>query len=274
MARLSQREPGHLQEVEMINGLHREKTCQNRHSWDNERIQQLCEEYQRTRSRDVKEEIFRESQGLASYYARKYAEHSFEYDDLYQEACLGILRAIERYDSSRGVKFSTYAARFAEGNIRQYFRDRSWPCYVPRKTKGHAYRIRRLSNELGHDLSRQEIVEYAEVPPDEVDDAILASNLWNRTSIYSKDSGAELVHEADLATACTDEELEAVPVRVYAQDIVRRSLTPFEESVVRLHFYEGLSQREIAERLGTYQMMVSRTLRIALAKMRDAAGES
>lgn len=257
----------------MANGFYREGTGQYRQSWDEQKIQQLFEEFQRTRDHAIKEKIFHESQGLAAYFARKYAEQPSDFDDLYQEASLGIFRAIERYDPHRGVKFFTYAARCAEGSVRQYFRDKSWLCYVPRKTKDYAYRIKRMSDELGHDLDRQEIIECAEVPFDEVDNAILASNLWNRVSIYCRHSGAELTDEANLASSYVDDELEDIPSNLFMQNLIDCTLTPFEALVVRLHIFEDLPQNEIADRLDTYQMKVSRALRTALRKLRHVIPE-
>lgn len=249
------------------------KSRRQRKPWDDKRKLQLFQAYKETADPTIRDEIFHEYRRLAVLCACKYADRGAEFDDLYQEACMGVVRAIERFDPERGVEFATYATYFVEGHIRQYFRDKTWPCHVPRSVKNHAYRIKRTSDELGHDLSRQEIIEHGCAPEDKVDDALVACSAWNPASIYHESSCTELTHEAASASSCIDVELDNLTDQLSVQSAMSCALTPYEALVVRMHYFEDLSQREVADRLGTYQMHISRTLHRALGKLKHELEE-
>ena len=233
----------------------------------NRRMRRLLSAYHKGRDTETRDLIYREHFHLAERYAKKYSGRGIDYEDLLQEAGLGLLKAIEGFDPARGVEFPTYAIWFVEGWIRQYFRDKAWICKVPRSVKGMSLQIKSLSCVLGRFPTREEIAEHCNIPPERIGDAIAAAQTWCSVSLHQDQVGADLDPSTARETACVDAELEALFTRLALEDAARRSLDEAESAIVRLYYFDDLSQREIAERLGTYQMMVSRSLRKSADKL-------
>lgn len=238
-----------------------------RSSWNNRRAMEKLKAYKRTRDPCIRNQIFEEYLDLASIYAWKYSGRGVDYEDLRQEGCVGLLRAIEGFDPCRGVQFHTYATYFVEGYIRQYFRDKAWIFYVPRNVKVMALRIKELSNELGRTPTKQEIVSLCDVPANRVDDALSAFLTWNLVSLYHGESGASFNTVFMDETFYIDEDLERVPLRIDMKNASDKMLDNTEASIVKMYYEDELSQREIACKLGTYQMMVSRLLKRSTEKL-------
>ena len=270
-SRLSRR-PRAKREIEMKYVADRSQYSGQRRRWNDERGLQLLQEYRRTGDPALRELIFLEYRGLAAACAHHHEGRGVDFDDLYQEACLGILRAIDLFKPSRGTRFSTYASYFAEGNIKQLLRDCAWPCHVPRSAKECAIRIRRLGDELGHEPSITEVVEAGVVPPERIEGALAALEALSPAKLYRAD-GIELTGEAARVSSCTDPDLESAPLRLDVRRAIDARLTPREAQVVRLRFDEDLPQHEIARQMGTYQMKVSRILKQSLDKLRDELQE-
>lgn len=234
------------------------------------RTNELFRIYHKTRDPGIRNQICEEHLSLVSVCAYKYAKKGVDYEDLYQEGCLGLLRAIDGFDPARGVEFRTYATYFVEGFIRQYFRDKAWICHVPRSVKDLALQIKRLSEDLGHEPTRQEIIDFCGVPDNKADEAIAASQLWSPICLYSDgEINYSIIHEASY----DDNELESLPDRLTLQKASAETLSPMEASVVHMYYYDDLSQREIARKLGTYQMMISRLLEKSNRKLEAALSD-
>ncbi|MGN0077723.1 MAG: sigma-70 family RNA polymerase sigma factor [Coriobacteriales bacterium] len=243
-----------------------------RKRWDDRRGLKLLQEYRRTGDPALLELVFLEYRGLAAACAQRFEGQGADFDDLYQEACMGILKAIELFEPGEGTRFSTYAAYFAEGNIRRLLRECSGPCRVPRRARERTVRIRRLGDELGHDPSAAEILEYGVVSPEHIDDSLAAIAVMN-PGLFFRADGTGLTGEVSRATAYTDPGLTSAPLRLDVQRAIDARLTPREAQVVRMRFDEDLPQREIAQRMGSYQMKVSRILKKSLDKLRDELAE-
>ena len=236
-------------------------------AWDSQQTKKLFRIYQRKHDPEVRDKIFNHYLSLVKICARKYSGRGVDYDDLYQEGCIGLLKAIDRFDLSRGVEFHTYAFWFVEGWMRQYFRDKTWVCKVPKKVKDMSLRIRRLSRELGRFPTREEIVEQCDIPEDHVNEAIAAAATWNSVSFYHDSFDGAVNPLVEKETSRMDDKIEDVLTRMAIEDATRKTLSPIEVSVVRMYYYDNLSQRQIARKLGTYQMMVSRTLQSSANKL-------
>ena len=102
---------------------------------EQERRERLFGEYAKTGSDEARDALLESFLPLADYFARKYAVRSAELDDLHQVARIGLLKSIIRFDPSHGVKFATYAGRTMDGEIKRFFRDKTWPLRVPRSIK-------------------------------------------------------------------------------------------------------------------------------------------
>ena len=242
-------------------------------AWNSQQAKKLFRVYRRKRDPAVRDKIFDHYLSLVRICAWKYSGRGVDYDDLFQEGCMGLLKAIERFDLSRGVEFHTYAFWFVEGRMRQYFRDKTWVCKVPKKLRDMSLHVRRLSRELGYFPTREEIIERCGIPEDCVDEVISAAETWNSVSFYHNSFDGCINPLVEKDTSCVDDKLENVLTRVTIEEATRKALTPTEISVVRMYYFDNLSQRQIARKLGTYQMMISRTLQSSTSKLDAALSE-
>jgi len=225
--------------------------------------------------RAAREQLVRHFMPLARSLARRYGRSSEPYEDLVQVACLGLVKAVDRFDPDRGFTFQAFAVPTILGEMRRYFRDAGWAVHVPRGTQERALRVRDAQEQLATDMGRaptvSQIAEYLELDVEEVVEALQAIRSYEAVSldaprpgsdddsgtygesIGDDDASFELVElGATLATL-----LEQVPER--------------ERTILRLRFVDELTQSEIAARIGVSQMQVSRLLRRSLDQLRELA---
>jgi RNA polymerase sigma-B factor len=212
---------------------------------------------------------------LARQLARRYQRPEEPFDDIFQVACLGLVKAIDRFDLEREVAFSSYAVPTILGEIKRYFRDRTWSVRVPRDLQELALRVDRAVDQLSVDLHRQPTVPEiaAKVGFDEEDvlEALEASGAYRATSLESP-RGAEDESGDTLGDTLGTEELGFTLAEDRATIAhLLRSITPREREVLRLRFQEDLTQAEIGERIGVSQMQVSRIIRQSLGRLRSYA---
>jgi RNA polymerase sigma-B factor len=212
---------------------------------------------------------------LARQLARRYQRPDEPFDDLFQVACLGLVNAIDRYDLDREVAFSSYAVPTILGEIKRYFRDRTWSVRVPRDLQDLALKVDRAVSDLDLELHRRptvaEIAAKVGADEDDVLEALEASGAYKATSLQvpwgpEEDSGDTLgdsigVEESGFAAAEDRATIERV----------MRVITPREREVLRLRFRHDLTQAEIGERIGVSQMQVSRIIRQAVWRLRSYA---
>jgi RNA polymerase sigma-B factor len=215
---------------------------------------------------------------LARQLARRYQRPEEPFDDLYQVACLGLVKAIDRFDLEREVAFSSYAVPTILGEIKRYFRDRTWSVRVPRDLQELALRVDRAVGDLSLDLHRQptvaEIATRVGAEEEDVLEALEASGAYRATSLEaprgSEDDSGETLGD----TLGTDEQGFALAEHRATIARLMRSLSPREREVLRLRFEEDLTQGEIGERIGVSQMQVSRIIRQSLGRLRSFASTS
>jgi RNA polymerase sigma-B factor len=210
---------------------------------------------------------------LARSLARRYERSSESLDDLLQVASLGLLKAIDRFDPSRGNAFVSFAVPTILGELRRYFRDCCWDVHVPRGTQERTLKLeeaqRRLTLDRGRAPSVGELAEYLEIDSEQVLDAMAASQAYGALSLdapRSSMTGEPATTYAELL-GDTDEGYELVEDRVTIKRALEH-IPPRERAVLELRFVEDLTQSEIAERIGVSQMQVSRLLRHALEQLR------
>jgi RNA polymerase sigma-B factor len=216
---------------------------------------------------------------LAYKLARRYARSSEPLEDLEQVACVGLLRAVDRYDRTRGTRFSTFAVPTILGELRRHFRDRTWSLRVPRDLRDSAAAVERAAEELAAKLGRSpSVAQVAEAVGRSVEHVVAAREaaLAYRCDSIDRplradegDGGATLADR--LGTS--DDELSRVEDWVMLDQLAAEALSERDRVVLRLRFEEDLLQREIAERVGVSQMQVSRILRDGVDRLRSAAGE-
>jgi RNA polymerase sigma-B factor len=222
----------------------------------------------------AREELVERFMPLVRDLAQRYSYTDEPFDDLLQVASLGLLKAIDRFEPSRGSKFTSYAAPTILGELKRHFRDKGWALHVSRDLQERSLAVSRQREELSKVLRRsptpREIAEALGQSVELVLEAAEASTAYEATSLdepMSRDDGdgGTLV---DLIGA-EDGSFEQVEGR-QALSSTWRELDPIEQEIVRLRFTENLTQREIGMRVGYSQMHVSRLLRRALRRLEMA----
>jgi RNA polymerase sigma-B factor len=212
---------------------------------------------------------------LARQLARRYERPEEPFDDLFQVACLGLVKAIDRFDLSRDVAFSSYAVPTILGEIKRYFRDRTWSVRVPRDLQELALRVDRKVSELSTDLRRAptvpEIAEAVGIEEEDVLEALEASGAYRATSLSTPRGNEDEAGETLGDTVGTAEEGFGRAEDRATLEQLMRAVTPREREVLRLRFEEDLTQAEIGERIGVSQMQVSRIIRQSIARLRTVA---
>lgn len=212
--------------------------------------------------------------GFAIHVASRFRQSGRSDEDVQQVAFLGLVKAVDRFDPDRGVPFTAFAGPTIEGEIKRYFRDRTWAVRVPRSAQELHLSVtaarERLRSERGRAPTVAELAEALGLTTDQVLLGLMVSDVRTATSIDKPvdGDGGESLHErlADAAGAGY--------AAVEDGDEVARLLAPLaerERRIVWLRFFEGMSQEEIGRTVGLSQMHVSRLLRAALQTMRAHA---
>jgi RNA polymerase sigma-B factor len=230
-------------------------------------------EYAQTRERTLRDELVTAHMGLAEYLARRFTNRGEPLDDLVQVAALGLLKAVDRFDPERGLEFSTYATPTIVGELKRHFRDKGWAVRVPRRVQELHLRLGSvvsiLSQELGRSPTIGEIAHAAAVSEEEVLEAIEAGHAYRFTSLDAP-SGNDDEMSLSSELGAEDQGLIDSEHRVTLSPLIAQ-FPPRERMILHLRFFEGLTQSEIAGRLGISQMHVSRLLARALAQLRTQA---
>jgi RNA polymerase sigma-B factor len=233
-------------------------------------------EFRRNPRRSLRNTIVERHIGLAVHIARRFSPSNTRDDDIQQVAMLALVKAVDRFDPSVGSTFSAFAGRTIEGEIKRHFRDKTWTVRVPRSAKELHLAVRGANEELTQQLGRSpsvgEVADHLGVSRDDVITGLSAAAARTVGSIDSSPS------DDDTATDRRDVIAEIEPGYGMTDDqrVVESLLATLperEREIVRLRFYEDLSQAEIAERCGMSQMHVSRLLRRSFEQMRDAMSE-
>ena len=211
---------------------------------------------------------------IAQIIARKFSGRGVDVDDLYQVASMALLKAAQRFDPDRGIRFSTFATPAMVGEVKNYFRDRSSVIRPPRRAGELAALVNRTAEALMQKLRRapnvEEIAEAADLTEDEVLEG-LETAAFHPVSLDAQISGedGELALERVLGVE------DAAYGQIELRDAVARALRELPErqrEVLELRFFREMSQREAAEKLGISQMSVSRAERAALEEMKKRIG--
>ncbi|MCW2984523.1 MAG: SigB/SigF/SigG family polymerase sigma factor [Conexibacter sp.] len=232
-------------------------------------VRALLHRWQTQDDRAARDEVAARMLPLARSLARRYANKGEPLDDLEQVACVGLIKAIDRFDLSRDVRFATYAVPTIAGELKRHFRDRGWMMRVPREIQELSGRIGVVRERLVHDLSRSptvaELARATGADEDRVSEALAAAEAYRTLSLDQPflDGTGPLEAIGD-----DDHGYERAEARAMLADGLHE-LAPREREIVRLRYYEGLTQREIAEHIGISQMHVSRLIRRTVQQLRD-----
>ena len=230
---------------------------------------ELLRRYADERDALVREELVERFLPLARSLALRYRGGGEPVEDLIQVACLGLIKAIDRFDPDRRSDFVSFAAPTILGELRHHFRDRSWSVRLPRSLQERSMRIAEASTEIRAQEHRtatvEEVAERCSLSAAEVIESMQADHARRTTSLdlpvnRDGDESAPVIETIGGA----DPGYERIDSQLASQVA---ELRPKERQALHLRFHEGLTQREIGGRIGVSQMQVSRLLRSSLGKL-------
>ncbi len=238
---------------------------------------ELLVRVRRDEDKAAREELITRYLPLVRSLARRFMSRGQPLEDLIQVGSIGLIKAIDRFDLDRGVELSTYATPTILGEIKRYFRDKGWAVKVPRALQDLNVRLNRVIEHMTVDLQRSptisELAVATLVSEEEVVEALESGRAYNSVSIFSGGSGED--EESLELLDCLGQEEQAYDVfeqrRVLAPAMER--LDPRERLILHLRFFEGMTQTQVAARIGISQMHVSRLIRKSIDSLRETMTE-
>jgi len=225
----------------------------------------------------AKEKLVLKYEGLVHSLAGKYSRMQENHEDLVQVGLIGLLIAAKRFDSEFGKSFEAFAIPTIIGEIKRFIRDKTWGVHVPRRIKELGPKINRaideLTNSMEHSPRVSDIAEYLNVSEEDVLETMEMTKSYRALSMdYTHETGndgstftlMDLVGEKE-------DNYEKMDLHLVLENVFP-ALPEREQEILKLIFFENLSQQEVGDLLGMSQMHVSRLQRRALRKMREVLG--
>jgi RNA polymerase sigma-B factor len=236
---------------------------------------ELLRRYHEQGDVSAREELVERHLPLVRSLARRYAGRGESIEDIEQVGAIGLIKAIDRYELERDVALTTYATPNVVGEIKRHFRDRGWTIRIPRALQELNVKmsgaVERLTVRLGRSPTISELARELDATPEQVLEAVEAGSAYSPVSLSASPGNEE---DLDLMEVIGTED------EGYARSEERASLEPAlgelpdrEREILRMRFEEGLTQTQIADRVGLSQMHVSRLIRRSLETMRESMSE-
>ncbi|MBN1321887.1 MAG: RNA polymerase sigma factor SigF [Thermoleophilia bacterium] len=225
----------------------------------------------------AREELITRYLPLVRSLARRFASRGQPVEDLIQVGSIGLIKAVDRFDLDRGVELSTYATPTILGEIKRYFRDKGWAVKVPRALQDLNVRLNKVIEQLTVELRRSptiaELATATQVSEEEVVEALESGRAYSSVSLFSGGASDDDESLELLDYLGTEEEAYEVfeQRRVLAPAMAR--LDPRERLILHLRFFEGMTQTQVATRIGISQMHVSRLIRKSIENLRQYMAE-
>ncbi|MGU3498338.1 SigB/SigF/SigG family RNA polymerase sigma factor [Mycobacterium sp. C31M] len=218
----------------------------------------------------LREQIVQQCLPLADHIARRFNNRGEAHDDLVQVARIGLLNAVNRFDVQTGSEFMAFAVPTIMGEVRRHFRDHGWAVKVPRRLKELHLRIGSATAEMSQRLGRaptasELAAELGEDREEIVQGLIVGSSYTTRSIDAGRDDDTPFL-------AASLGERDSALDRIEDREAIRPALAKLperEREVLRLRFFESMTQTQIAERVGISQMHVSRLLARSLTALRQ-----
>ncbi|MFE9455061.1 RNA polymerase sigma factor SigF [Streptomyces sp. NPDC006739] len=196
-----------------------------------------------------------------------------EMEDIVQVGMIGLIKAIDRFELTREVEFTSFAIPYIVGEIKRFFRDTSWAVHVPRRLQEARVQLARANEELRSRLGRtpttRELSELMSLDENEVVEAQLASNGYTSASLDAAISTSEDGESAFADFIGTDDQALELVEDFHALAPMIAALDDRDRQIIHMRFVEELTQAQIGERLGVSQMHVSRLLTRCLSRLRE-----
>jgi RNA polymerase sigma-B factor len=220
------------------------------------------------------EEVVLVNTGVARTIARRYAHRGLALEDLEQVAYLALVRAAQKFDGALGEDFLVFAVPTIRGEIKRWFRDRGWAVRPSRKVQElqtAVLRVREEATERGGAPDSAEIARQLGVEESDVEEALAVNGCFSPMSLDAPvDSSGDGTSLGELLP-CQDDGMSGADTRVLLEQALAK-LTEREQLIVRLRYFEDLTQGEIGERIGVTQMQVSRLLSRIFRDIREEMG--
>ena len=242
-------------------------------AWDKERTRELFRRYKEEGDEEAREQLIVSHVNLVRYIAAKFKNRGEPLDDLIQVGTIGLIKAIDRFDPSRGLEFTTYATPTIMGEIKRHFRDKGWTIRVPRRLQELSAKVNSATDELTAQLQRspsiEEVADYLDTTADEVLEAMESSSAYSSVPLEGQGNNEEDDAPSVIDRyASVDGDLEASDDRMVLEEVIGE-FPEADQQAIRMRFIDGMTQVEIAKRLGISQVQVSRMLRRALRRIQD-----
>ena len=239
-------------------------------SADREMFEQLAAlEAGTSEHENIRAELIERHLPLVTFMARKFADRGEPLDDLIQVGTIGLIKAIDRFEISKGFEFSTFATPTIVGEIKRHFRDKTWAVRVPRRLQELGASVTKATNELTQKLDRsptpKEIAKHLGITVDEVAEALESNSAYSTISLDITSDTSTTIRDT---FGALDEALEGVEYRESLKPLLAQ-LEDREKRILQMRFFENLSQSQIATELGISQMHVSRILNKVLSHLRE-----
>jgi RNA polymerase sigma-B factor len=213
---------------------------------------------------------------LVEHCARRFRNRGEPFEDLVQVGTIGLIKSIDRFDTERGVEFSTYATPTIIGEIKRYFRDKGWAIRVPRRLQELRMQIGSATAELTQSLGRsprpRELAEKIGCTVEEIIEGLESSNAYSTLSLDASDDSDDGSSSMLDAIGIDDAGLEHVEIRESIKPLLDR-LESREKRILLLRFFKNMTQSQIAAEIGVSQMHVSRLLTRTLDSLRASLEE-
>ena len=235
---------------------------------------ELFQRYRETGDIALRNEIAEKYLYIASVIAKKFVGRGVEYDDLYQVAALALLKGIDRFDETKGLRFSTFITPTITGEIKNYFRDHSRLIHLPRRVSELRVSIKKYVDECmteqGTRPTAKEIAAHLHVSEEEVLHAVEAGGIVSLDRPVDEDDEAMSFYEV---LPAEEDNLERMENRD-ALESALTVLTQEEKELIEYRFVQELSQVETARRMNVSQMYISRMERKVLNKLKERLKKS
>ena len=228
----------------------------------------LFEQYRTDKSEELRNEIVNRTLYIAEIMAKKIAGRGVEFDDLLQVASMALIGAVERFDPTKGLKFSTFATPCILGELKNYFRDKSRLIRVGRKSSTILQTVKRSISSLTGQLHRAPTAEEISLDTGLTLEEVIEAMEYN-VNMVSLDAKLD-DSETPLYEVIPDtkNDFEVFEDRETLR-LAIKTLSKEEQQLLRQRFFENKSQSEIAAKLHVSQMYVSRMERKILQKLKN-----
>lgn len=221
--------------------------------------------------KDAQDEVVKLNIGLVSSIVKKFLGRGYEYEDLFQVGCIGLIKAVRNFDKNFGVKFSTYAVPMIIGEIKRFLRD-DGPIKVSRNMKEIASKVRitkeKLTKQFGRDPTIEEIASELSITSEDVIMSLesMSTPEYLYDTIHQDDGSPILL--IDKISEIKDNDLDLIDM-VALKELIGK-LEPRARQVIILRYFKDLTQSQVAEKLGISQVQVSRIEKKVLDYLRKS----